>query len=389
MEVKLSAREREIQQRAREFTEKVLFPMEFGLEETDAITPAQHATIRDEVCRYSLNAINHPQDVGGQGYSNVEQCLVNEEIGKATGGLWHVVWQPPLCLREATTEQKNEYLLPACAGDKIIAYSITEPTAGSDAVGVRTNAVSDGDDFVINGEKMFASGSDRADAVLLHCIVDGDPDKATVFIVDPRAPGFEIVGLPKTMTRGGRQHPDVKITDLRVHKGRILGRIGQGFDLTKDWFVEARLAIGARCVGIASRALNLARDHALNREQFGHPIYDFQGIEFMLAEMAAQIMAGKSMVYRVAAEMDAGVDRKIAHARVSAVKYFCSEMAGRAVDQALQIFGGRGYMREYAIERLYRDVRAERIWEGTSEVQKVIIGRQLRKRGADVYTDLM
>ncbi|MER9959150.1 acyl-CoA dehydrogenase family protein [Mesorhizobium australicum] len=385
----LSTRSREIQQRAREFTEKVFFPMELELEETDTLTRAQHQTIKEQVLHYRLNAIDHPIDVGGQGYNIFEQCLVHEEIGKATGGLWNHVWTPPLPLREATELQKKTYLVPACAGEIYIPYSISEPTGGSDAGGVKTTAVLDGDEYVINGEKMFASGCERADVILLHAIVDGDPNKPTVFIVDPKAPGFEITGLPKFMTHGGRDHPNVKYTNMRVPRDRILGEIGQGLELTKDWFLEARIWIGARCVGIASRALDLATNRAKERKQFGRAIIDFQGIEFMLADMATQTLAAKCMVYRVAEEIDAGLDRKIAHARVSAVKLFCSEMAGRVVDQALQIFGGRGYMREYAIERLYRDVRVERIWEGTSEIQKVIIGRHLRKRGPSVYSELM
>lgn len=384
-----SARRQEIQQRAREFTEKVFFPMELELEETDTLTHIHHQKIRDNVRNYRLGAINHPEHVGGQGYNIVEQCLVNEEIGKSTGGLWNHVWQPPLCFRDATELQQKTYLVPACAGEIYIPYSISEPTAGSDAGGVQTNAVLDGDEYVINGEKMFASGCERADAILLHAIVDGDPKKPTIFIVDPTAPGFKIISLPKFMTRGGREHPNVRYTNMRVSRDRVLGEVGQGFELTKDWFVEGRIAIGARCVGIASRALALATSHAKEREQFGRPIFDFQGVEFMLADMAAQTMAGKCMVYRVAEEIDAGIDRKIAHARVSAVKYFCSEMAGRVVDQALQIFGGRGYIRANPIERLYRDVRVERIWEGTSEIQKGIIGRQLRKRGPSVYCELM
>ncbi|WP_136620277.1 MULTISPECIES: acyl-CoA dehydrogenase family protein [Mesorhizobium] len=385
----LSARRKEIQQRAREFTERVFYPMELNLEETDNLTVGDHKHIKEQVLAYKLNAINHPEEVGGQGYNIYEQCLVNEEVGKSTGGLWNHVWQPPLCLREATEQQKQTYLVPACSGDLFIPYSISEPTAGSDAGGVRTSAVLDGDDYVINGEKFFASGCERADVALLHTIVDGDPSKPTVFIIDLKTPGFEIVSEPKFMTRGGRGHPHVRYTNVRVPADRMLGSIGQGFELTKDWFVEARTAIGARCVGVASRALALATEYAKERHQFGRPIFDFQGVEFILADMAAQTMAGKCMVYRVAEEIDSGLDRTIAHARVSAVKYFCSEMAGKVVDQALQIFGGRGYISSNPVERLYRDVRAERIWEGTSEIQKVIMGRQLRKRGPEIFSELM
>jgi alkylation response protein AidB-like acyl-CoA dehydrogenase len=149
--------------------------------------------------------------------------------------------------------------------------------------------------------------------------------------------------------------------------------------------VEARLQIASHTLGAAIRAAEIANDHASERVQFGRPIRDFQAVEFMLADMAVDIYAAKSMLYRLAAEMDRGLDRKVVHARASALKLFCSEMAGRVVDKALQILGGRGYMRENPVERLYRDVRVDRIWEGTSEIQRVVIGGQLRKRGLDVY----
>jgi alkylation response protein AidB-like acyl-CoA dehydrogenase len=167
---------------------------------------------------------------------------------------------------------------------------------------------------------------------------------------------------------------------------KILGRIGEGYDLTKDWFVDARLEIAAHCVGAAIRATEVANDYAAGRVQFGRPIRDFQAIEFMLADMAVEIMAAKSMLYRVGAEMDRGLDRKLVHAKASALKLYGSEMAGRVIDKAVQILGGRGYMRENPVERLYRDIRVDRIWEGTSEIQRAIIGGQIKKRGLGVYT---
>ena len=167
----------------------------------------------------------------------------------------------------------------------------------------------------------------------------------------------------------------------------MLGGIGQGLELTKDWFVEARLQIAAHCIGAATRAAELAAAHAKQRVQFDRPIREFQGVDFMLADMGVGIMAAKTRHYRVAREIDHGIDRKAVHARASAVKLLSSEMAGRVLDRALQDFGGRGYMRENAVELLYRDVRVDRIWEGTSEVQRAIIGAQIAKRGIDVYSN--
>jgi acyl-CoA dehydrogenase len=161
--------------------------------------------------------------------------------------------------------------------------------------------------------------------------------------------------------------------------------VGAGYELTKDWFVEERLMIGARTVGAATRALDRSLEFAKDRVQFGAPIVEHQAIEFMLADMAVEIMAAKSMLYRVGAEMDRGLDRKLVHAKASALKLYCSEMAGRVIDKAVQILGGRGYMRENPVERLYRDIRVDRIWEGTSEIQRAIIGGQIKKRGLGVY----
>jgi alkylation response protein AidB-like acyl-CoA dehydrogenase len=181
-------------------------------------------------------------------------------------------------------------------------------------------------------------------------------------------------------------HPELLFEGVEVGADRVLGGVGQGLELTKDWFVEARLQIAANCLGAAIRAFELANDWAGRRVQFGVPIRRHQAIEFMLADMAVEIMAAKSMIYRVAWEIDQGIDRKIAHARASVIKLHASEMAGRVLDKAVQIFGGRGYMRENPVERLNRDVRVDRIWEGTSEIQRVIIGGQLGKRGTELFT---
>jgi len=183
------------------------------------------------------------------------------------------------------------------------------------------------------------------------------------------------------------EHPEFVFENVEIDSSRVLGGEGQGFELTKDWFVEARLQIAANCLGAAIRAAETANAYATERAQFGRPIREFQAIEFMLADMAVEIMATKSMVYRVAWEIDRGIDRKLVHARASAVKLHASEMAGRVIDRALQILGGRGYMRENPVERLYRDIRVDRIWEGTSEIQRAIIGGQIKKRGLAPYID--
>ncbi len=380
-----SKAEAEIRARARQYTEKVLFPLEWEVEENDGLSTESLKRLRQGVLDYELNAINHEREHGGQGMTIVQQAIVNEEIGKSTGALWVEVWQPAISLKFGTEEQKQKYLRPACRGQKKDCFMVSEPDAGSDAGAARTSATFRNGTYYLNGEKCFASGSDTADICLVHAILDGDPSKPTLFIVNPRQAGFKIKRLPRFTLRGPHQHPEVVLEDVEVPESDRLGDVGQGFELTKEWFVEARVAIGARCVGQATRATELANDWAARRVQFGKAIREFQAIEFMLADMAVEVMAAKSLLYRVAAEIDAGLDRKLAHAKVSAVKLFCSEMSSRVCDKALQIFGGRGYMPENAVERLWRDTRVERIWEGTSEIQKAIIGGQIKKRGLQAF----
>jgi alkylation response protein AidB-like acyl-CoA dehydrogenase len=207
-----------------------------------------------------------------------------------------------------------------------------------------------------------------------------------VFLVDKDSPGVRVARTPKYMHTFVFEHPIFDFTQVRVEDDQVLGEVGQGFELTKDWFVEERIMIGARTVGASTRALELSLAFAKERRQFGQAIADFQAIEFMLADMAAEIMAAKALLYRVCWEAArGGADRKRIHAQASAVKLVCSETAGRVIDKAVQIFGGRGYMRDQPVERLYRELRVDRIWEGTSEIQRLVIGNELKKRGVDAY----
>jgi acyl-CoA dehydrogenase len=372
--------------RARVFAETVLFPHELDLELEGYLSRATKDGLRAAVVAHGFNAINHAREVGGQGCTQMQQTMINEQLGKATGALWAVVWHPAAPFRHGTPQQVAEYLTPSCLGQRRAAVAITEPEAGSDAKRVRTRADRRGDRYVITGEKWFVTSGDEADYLLVHAHVDGDPDKPTLFLVDKATPGVRIQREPKFMHTYVFGHPEFVFEGVEVGDDKILGGVGQGLELTKDWFVEARLQIAANCLGAAIRAFELANDWAGQRVQFDRPIRDNQGIEFMLADMATEIMAAKSLIYRVAWEIDHGIDRKLVHARASAVKLYASEMAGRVVDKAVQIFGGRGYMRENPVERLYRDVRVDRIWEGTSEIQRVIIGGQIKKRGAGIFT---
>jgi acyl-CoA dehydrogenase len=386
MDFRLSRSDRELQQKAREFTDQVLVPLEDECEANDGLTPESAAAAKQAVLDWDFHAINHAEPDGGRGHDLFAQMLIEEQWGRATGALWDIPWRPSIPLAAGSEEQKNRFLRPACRGERRDAYAITEESAGSDPTMVETTAERDGAEWIIRGEKWHVTSGDVADFFLLHTHVDGDPAKATIFLVDKDAPGVRLVRTPAYMHTFVFEHPIFAFENVGVGDDRILGKIGQGFELTKDWFVEERLMIGARTVGAATRALELSLDFAKERRQFGQPIVGFQAIEFMLADMAAELMAAKSMLYRVCWQAArGGAGRKELHAMAGAVKLVCSETAGRVVDKAVQIHGGHGYMREEPVERLWRELRVDRIWEGTSEIQRLVIGNELRNRGADLY----
>jgi acyl-CoA dehydrogenase len=387
MDLRLSQDDLELQQRARAFTHEILLPLEQECEDDDGLSPESHARAKAAVLEWGFNAINHAPEDGGQGYDLFQQVLIEEQWGHATGALWDIPWRPSIPLKVATEAQKDEYLRPECRGERRDAYAITEAGAGSDPTMVETTARRDGDGWVLNGTKWHVTSGDVADFLLVHAHVDGDPGKPTVFFVDKDLQGVRVVRTPKYMHTFVFEHPIFALEDVRVGADKVLGEVGQGYELTKDWFVEERVMIGARTVGAATRALELSLTFANTRVQFGAPIVEHQAIEFMLADMAAELMAAKAMLYRVAWQAGrGGVSRKELHALTSAVKLVCSETAGRIVDKAVQIHGGRGYMREQPVERLYRELRVDRIWEGTSEIQRMVIGNELRKRGPNAYT---
>jgi acyl-CoA dehydrogenase len=387
MDLRFTDEDLELKERARAFTEGVLFPLELECEEQDGLSKASFDEAHRAVLDAGFNAINHSREDGGQGFDLLQQILIEQEWGKATGALWDIPWRPSIPLAQGTPVQKERYLIPACRGERRDAYAITEERAGSDPSMVRTTARRDGDGWVIEGTKWHVTAGDVADFLLVHAHVDGDPNLATVFFVDKDLPGVEVVRTPKYSHTFVFEHPIFALDGVRVGADAVLGEVGSGYQLTKEWFVEERIMIGARTMGAASRALELSLEFANARVQFGESVASFQAVEFMLADMAAQIMAATSMLYRVGWQAARGqTSRKELHALASAVKLVCSETAGRVADAAVQIHGGRGYMREQPVERLWRELRVDRIWEGTSEIQRMVIGNELRKRGPGVYT---
>lgn len=387
MDFALSQEHLALQTKARQFADEVLTPYEMECEDNDGLCTASLAAINEQVMQRGFNAINQSREDGGQGMSIFEQMLVDEQLGRITGAIWDTVFRPAYPLRFASPAQKSEYLIPTCQGIRRDAYAITEADAGSDPRQCTTRADRTGNGFRISGEKWFVTVGDVADYILVHAHVDGDANQTAVFLVDKNLPGVIVKRTPKYTHHFAYKHPEFIFDQVEVGEDKMLGRIGDGLELTKDWFVEARLGIAARCVGGATRVLEEANDFAAQRVQFGKPIRDFQAIEFMLADMAVEIMAAKSMLYRLCWEIDQENNRKRNHARAAALKLYCSEMVGRVCDRGVQILGGRGYMREQAVERLWRDTRVDRIWEGTSEIQRVIVGGQIKKRGTGTFTE--
>jgi alkylation response protein AidB-like acyl-CoA dehydrogenase len=389
VDVALSPAQLDLQARARTYVHEHLQPLEAEFEQSGGRLP--DAT-RDELKRAAIAARLHggsfPVALGGQGWTAIEQVLVHEQLGQATGGLWSFIPGAYNALVHADAEQRRRYLEPSLRGERFGSYAITEPNAGSDARTLEATAVRDAatGHYVLNGEKWFVTGPpDETDFMIFHGLVV-DPSGATepqptLFLVDYDTPGVTMKHDPDYTHTFADRHPQFVLEDVRVPASAVLGGVGRADQLTNEWFVEERIHIGARCAGAMERLLGLAVEWATGRRQFGDRIYDFQGVSFPLADSAADASAARLLTREAAALVDAGADPKVVHAKASLAKLFASEAAWRCADRVVQVFGGRGYMREYPAERYLRELRVDRIWEGTSEIQRLIVARALEKRG--------
>jgi acyl-CoA dehydrogenase len=369
----------ELKRRAVELYERIV-PFEEACELHNGLSAHDHAEIRAAVLEAGLQGINMPEEWGGAGLTVLEQVVVQEELGKLTGALWDCVWRPANALRACTPEQRERYLIPDIRGERRDAVAITEAHAGSDPQAIATTATPDGDGWRIDGEKWFVTVGDAADflLVLARAAPGGEP---TMFLVDKDLPGVRVARVPRYTHTFVYEHPEFAFDGVHVGADAVLGEIGGGYELTRDWFTEERLMIGARTIGAADRALALAAEWACTREQGGARLIDHQLIAGMLADSAAEIATNRALTHQVAWEFDRGGSRKTLHARAAMVKLAASEASNRIVDRCVQIFGGRGYMRENAVERLWRELRVDRIWEGTSEIQRLVIANEIDKRG--------
>ncbi len=381
MDFLLTDEQEELRRRAASLAAEII-AYEEACERDRGLGPEALAEISAKTIEHRLNAINMPSEWGGAGLSIFDQVLVQEQLGQITNALWDTVWRPANALRACDEQQRARWLEPAIRGERRDCVAVTEADAGSDPSALSSVAERDGDDFLLSGEKWFVTVGDVADFLIVLARVMPD-DEPTMFLVDKDLPGVAVKRTPAYMHTFVYEHPEFVFDRVRLGQETVLGGVGQGYELTRDWFVEERLMIAARATGAAERALRLASEWADDRVQGGKPIAEHQLIAAMIADSATEIALNRALVYQVAWEADAGASRKLLHAKAAMTKLAASEAAGRVVDRAVQIFGGRGYMRENPVERLYRDIRVDRIWEGTSEIQRLVIANEARKRGLD------
>jgi acyl-CoA dehydrogenase len=382
----LSPAELDVQARARSYVDEVLIPLEQTAELAGGPLPVEAvAHIRSAALEYRLAGGMHRIGDGGQGWTTSEWFLVEEQFGRNTNACsWYMptaynVW------RSASPALVERWLRPALRGELHDAYAVTERDAGSDPSGILTTAVHQRDgSYLIDGEKWFVTyGSVAAVIVVMANVIDGDQKLPTLFAVPADATGVSIVDDPPFTHHYPHGHPTMHFEGVKVSPDDIIGSVGQGEELQRMWFTEERLGIAARCIGAMQRLITETTEWAVAREQGGARLIDHQGVSFPLADSAADAAAGRLLALDVARMKDAGADAKLIHGRASMAKLFCSEAANRCADRSLQIFGGRGYMRTYAVERFWRELRVDRIWEGTSEIQRLIVVRALEKRGVD------
>jgi alkylation response protein AidB-like acyl-CoA dehydrogenase len=374
----------ELAARARRFVDEHCLPHEETAEINGGKLPAEIArAIARAASEAGLVGLDHRPEDGGQGMNLLEQVVVHEAFGRNTNGVWWHIPSVANVLAHGTADQIERYLRAGLRGERSECYAITEAGAGSDPGGVAGTARRRGDHWVMDCEKWFATGGDIADFFIVHVLAideDGTNLGPTLFLVD-KGPGVEIVDDPPFTHSFPVGHPTVRFAGVELADTQRLGEIGAGDALTNEWFIEERVHIAARCVGAMERLVEIGTAWALEREQFGQRIMDFQGVSFPLADAACSALSMKLLTRHVAQLADAGADPKLVHGKASMAKLAASEAAGRVADAVVQVLGGRGYMRTNAAERLWRELRVDRIWEGTSEIQRLVVARGLERRG--------
>jgi len=367
----------------RSFVEREMYPHENLVEKLGAV-PAEIAEgIKRKVIDLGFYAPNFPLEVGGGGLNHLEFALLERELGRASMALNHFWGRPQNILMACEGEQKERYLLPAVRGEKMDALAMTEPDAGSDVRGMKTFARRDGGDWVVNGTKHFISGGTHADFFIVFVATGedqtpkGPKKRITCFLVDRDHPGFEVRAGYQSVSHSGYDNVILSFDDCRLPNAQVLGEVDGGFEVMNTWLYATRITVATMCVGRARRVFDYALSYAAERKQFGQQIGKFQGVSFKLADMITEIDAADWLTLASAWRLDEGLE---ANREIASAKLYASEMLARVTDEAIQIYGGMGLMDDLPLARFWRDARVERIWDGTSEIQRHIISRDLLRR---------
>ncbi|HIF35760.1 MAG TPA: acyl-CoA dehydrogenase [Candidatus Thioglobus sp.] len=362
------------------FVEQELYPHEDEVEKSNHIDESLAESIKKKAIQLGLYATNMPEEYGGGGLDTLTLCLLEKELGKANFGLQYIVARPSNILMACKGDQIDKYLIPTIRGEKVDCLAMTEPNAGSDVRSMQCRAEKDGDFFVINGSKHFISHADMADFVILFAASGseetsrGVKKKITSFLVDIGAPGFSVEPGYNSVSHRGYHNFILNFDNCRVHESQVLGEVDHGFDVANEWLGATRLSVAAMCLGRAERALQIAIEWAATREQFGQTIGKFQGVSFKLADMSMELHAAELLTLRAAWKDTKG---EMTNSDAAMAKLKATETLAMVSDEAIQILGGMGLMDELPLERIWRDHRVERIWDGTSEIQRHIISRSL------------
>ena len=376
----LSDEQQMIVDTVRTFVEAEIYPHEAEVERTGEVPPAVAEAIKSKTLELGFYACNFPEEVGGAGLSHLDFALVERELGRGSMALTHFFGRPQNILMACEGEQRERYLLPAVRGERMDALAMTEPGAGSDVRGMTCAAVRDGGDWVLNGTKHFISGAEHADFVIVFVATGedqtpkGPKKRITTFLVDRGTPGFTIRDGYKSVSHRGYKNMILEFDDCRLPDAQVLGEVDGGFAVMNEWLYATRITVAAMAVGRARRCFDLGLNYAAERSQFGQAIGKFQGVSFQLADMITEIDAADYLTLASAWRLDEGLP---ANREIASAKLYASEMLARVTDAVLQIHGGMGLMDDYPIERFWRDARVERIWDGTSEIQRHIISREL------------
>jgi acyl-CoA dehydrogenase len=376
---------RELKARVAAFVEEHAYPIELRIVERGSIDFDEVEALRLRAREAGFALLNLSSEHGGRDLSMLAQVALEEEAGKPTNGLgFSVVERGPRELLELVTpEQHERFVVPILRGEFHEAWALTEPRAGSDLAALAATAARDGDDWVLNGEKWFVTAQQTPGVYVVSAVAEGEQ---TLFLVEPGTPGLRVQRTPSFLHDPYvDQHPELVFEDCRVPDAQRIPASGD--EGAREWILVERLFIAARCCGAAIRLVELATAWAKEREAFGAPIADYQGVSFPLADSLTELLAARLLTYHAAHAFDVEPNRKIVHGKVSMAKLYASETAGRVADRAVQILGGRGYRIESPAARHFRELRVDRIWEGTSEIQRLIIAGGLFKRGASAYLD--